>query len=770
SPDLVGYKIRFEDKTGPATRIKIMTDGILLQELKADYTLSQYDVIVVDEAHERSLNIDFILGLLRRILELRSEFRVIVSSATINAQIFSEYFGSCPVVRIDTPMYPVTTIYDPPARENDYDLLLAKISDIVERALEEEREGDMLIFLSGEKLIKDCATLLYGLPQHRRLHVLPLYSRLSKEEQELVFPSPPTGKIKIIVATNIAETSVTIDGITTVIDSGQAKLNYYNPRTFTESLVEGPISKASANQRRGRAGRTRPGSCYRLYTKDDFETRPLFTLEEIYRTDLSEVVLRMAEIGITNFESFNFISPPNRRGIIGAIETLRLLDALTADNTLSEIGRMMAQFPLLPKHSRMIVEAIRTFPSVMEEVLIATSFLTTKSPFLLPPGDEVTARKAHHTFRDDWGDFVSYLKLYRAYRDANRKEKFCERYYLEERTMAEIANIKEQLEQIVSQLGVPISSGGSVGDYLCAVSTGLIQFVCVRSGRFAYRSLTAERIEIHPGSVMFHETPQYIVAGEIVKTSRMYARSVSPLKREWLTLISPELARSFSVPVTTDGSGKGGTRPSRTERRGPGTATGAGKQAAGKPKDTTWQITIGSKIFRLESYKGRKKKAVLTWEEFAPLVREKNFVLPSHYNNMKGALLYDGREIAPGERLANLVHVARHVDPSADIVEDWPRKQTFDAGENREKLFAQIDKILKLSPLKKSPKSLGFLALETNTSGEYWFRSSRNFGTAVSDSLASLDALTDEIGTDAERETVERIGAIYRRLSAIIDS
>ncbi len=765
SPELVGYKIRFEDKTGPATRIKIMTDGILLQEIKADYTLSQYDVIVVDEAHERSLNIDFILGLLKRILELRPEFKVIVSSATINAQVFSEYFGSCPVVRIDTTMYPVTTIYDPPYRENDYEVLIAKICDIVGRAIEEEREGDMLVFLSGEKLIKDCITALYSMTFRKRLHLLPLYGRLSKEEQEQVFPPAPKERIKIVVCTNIAETSVTIDGITTVIDSGQAKLNYYNPRTFTESLVEGPISKASANQRRGRAGRTQPGTCYRLYTKDDFETRSLFTLEEIYRTDLSEVVLRMAEIGITNFDSFDFISPPNRRGIIGAVETLRLLDALAPDSTLSNIGRMMAQFPLLPKHSRMIVEAIRTYPSVMEEVLIATSFLTTKSPFLLPPGEEVTARQAHHTFRDDYGDFVSYLKLYHAYQEAKRKDKFCGRYYLEERTMAEIANIKDQLEQIASQMGIPIASGGPVADYLCAVSTGLIQFVCVRSGRFAYRSLTAERIEIHPGSVMFRETPQYIVAGEIVKTSRMYARSVSPLKRELLSRISGELARDFMRPAAGE---------AREKQRGrAGKARGSEREPAAaeksRPKDTTWQITIGSRIFQLEPYKGRKKKAVLTWDDFVPMVRERNFVLPSHYNNMKGALVYNGREIAPGEKLANLVHVARNVDPSRDIISDWPRKRTFDAGGGRDRLLAELPNILKLCPLKKSPKSLGFLALETNDSGEYWFRSSRNFGTAVSDSLASLETLTDEIGSDAGHEAVEQIGRVYRRLSQIIE-
>ncbi|MDR0448321.1 MAG: DEAD/DEAH box helicase, partial [Treponema sp.] len=339
-PCPVGYKMRFEDRTGNNTKIKIMTDGILLQEMKLDPWLSRYGVMIIDEAHERSLNIDFILGLLKRVLEERKEFKIIVSSATINAEVFSEYFGSdalgqCPVVKIEAQMFPVTLIYDPPIaphfapplasplatpaernwKENrsggnlNAELLQIKIAAIVERFIGEKRSGDILIFLPGEKVIKDCMEKLVFSSVGKYLHVLPLYGRLGKEEQERVFEDPPKGKAKVVIATNIAETSITIDGITAVIDSGLSKLNYYNPRTFISSLLESPVSKASANQRKGRAGRTREGSCYRLYTRKDFETRPLFTTEEIYRTDLSEVVLRMADLGITGFEEFDFISP-----------------------------------------------------------------------------------------------------------------------------------------------------------------------------------------------------------------------------------------------------------------------------------------------------------------------------------------------------------------------------------------------------------------------------------------------------------------------------
>ncbi|HOV64792.1 MAG TPA: ATP-dependent RNA helicase, partial [Spirochaetia bacterium] len=459
-PGLVGYKMRFEDKTLAETKIKIMTDGILLQELKNDRLLTKYNVIIVDEAHERSLNIDFILGLLKGIIEVRPDFKVIISSATINAEVFSEYFDGCPVVHIDTVIYPVQVIYDLPRDPKEEFAVQNKVADIVERIIDEKRKGDILVFLSGEQAIKDCINILDSLPCRKKLHILPLYGRLGKEEQERVFERAPRGKTKVVVATNIAETSVTIDGITAVIDSGLAKINNYNPRTFTSSLVEMPISKASCNQRKGRAGRTQPGTCYRLYDKRDFESRPMFTTEEIYRTDLSEVVLRMAELGITDYESFDFISTPGKAAIASAVQTLKLLDAIDDELKLSKIGKMMIEFPLLPRHARIIVEGILSYPDVLEELLIATSFISTNSPFILPPGEEMDARKAHHSFRDPLGDFLSYLKLYRAFVASEDKEKFALTYYLDIKAMEEIVNIKEQLEEIVSDMGIPVSHGG----------------------------------------------------------------------------------------------------------------------------------------------------------------------------------------------------------------------------------------------------------------------------------------------------------------------
>ncbi|WNZ39174.1 ATP-dependent RNA helicase, partial [Treponema pallidum] len=546
-PGIVGYKMRFEDHTDVETKIKVMTDGILLQEMKLDPLLSKYSIIMVDEAHERSLNIDFILGLLKRVLQQRHDFRIVISSATINTAMFSRYFNECPVIKIDAVAYPVTVIFDPPdtpasthTKEAEA-ALLEKIVCIVERVIASRDKGAILIFLPGERSIKNCITRLSHERWFRKLFLLPLYGRLSKEEQEQVFNRAPFGKRKVVIATNIAETSITIDDVTTVIDSGLVKLNSYNPLSYTASLDETPISQASCNQRRGRAGRVRAGTCYRLYSRDDFEQREPYTLEEIYRTDLSEVVMRMAELGIHDFEHFDFISPPGTHGIIGAEDTLRLLGALEDDRSLSEIGKMMCLFPLGPRQSRMIVEALRRYPHSIDDVLIAAAFLSARSPLIFSEDQEEKTKKAHGTFSDPMGDFVSFLRIYRAYAQENNKHSFCQHFYLDERIMAEISNIKEQLELIVSGMGFPLLTGGTVEEYLICVGTGMIQFVCVQEHRDSYRSLTAECIHIHPGSCVYKDRPKFIVAGEIVRTSRMYAMSVSPLSKKIAELIAPAL-------------------------------------------------------------------------------------------------------------------------------------------------------------------------------------------------------------------------------------
>jgi ATP-dependent helicase HrpA len=781
---LVGYKMRFEDRTSDETAIKIMTDGILLQEMKLDPSLSRYGVIMVDEAHERSLNIDFILGLLKRVIELRPEFKVIVSSATINAEVFSEYFGECPIVKIETQMYPVTVVYDPPASDADQgdyssnganEALQAKIEGIVSRIVSERRDGDILVFLPGEKAIKDCMKRLAFGPVGGRLHIIPLYSRLGKDEQERVFDKAPLFKTKVIISTNIAETSVTIDGITSVIDSGLAKLNYYNPKTFTSSLIETPISKASCNQRKGRAGRTKPGSCYRLYSRSDFENRPLFTTEEIYRTDLTEVVLRMAELGISEFERFEFISSPSKSGIAGAIDALSLLGALNPDRSLTKVGEMMCAFPLVPRHSRIIVEAILAYPAVIDEVLIAASFLSTMSPYILPPGEEMEARKAHHAFRDNAGDFISYLKIYAAFKAARDGALWCERNYLDERTLLEIVRIKEQLELIVSDLGVPISGGGIVDDYLCCVGRGLIQFVCVRQERGLFRSLTAEKIQIHPGSVMYRENPQYIVAGEIVRTTRMYAMSVSPLRRDMLTRISPRLEALVGRAPARGGERAiaGAEKERGSKRAAPSTQEVAEAVATGsrrRERDFTNKIKIASEVFDIATDKKKKKKLVeLEWARLRAVRGEIDRDSLGIYKGLKGVVLHGRQRLLEGESLDLILKLSPWLDIEADLGREWPRKRNFAVREEEAALIASLDHVMQVSRARDRTGELGFVAIFTDSEGTYWFRCSRGFHTAINESIASLECLIDELGDESSPEDREKVSSLYRKLSSFFE-
>lgn len=745
-PGIVGYKMRFADETLPETAIKIMTDGILLQEIKYDPMLSKYSCIMVDEAHERSLNIDFILGLLKRILNEREDFKIIISSATINTSVFSEYFGGCPVLHIDSSVFPVGVIYDPLPEGAPTEDILLKTGSIVERCVREKRKGDILIFLSGEKQIKECITLLNASPVRKKLIIFPLYGRLSKEEQERIFIETPKDKIKVIAATNIAETSVTIDGITTVIDSGYAKINSYNTRTFTSSLLETPISKASCSQRKGRAGRTQPGTCYRLYTKESFENRALFTKEEIYRTDLSEVVLRMAELGIRDFESFDFISSPERSGIKSAVETLIMLEALNSDNTLTKIGEMMSLFPLLPRLSRMLVEAILKYPDAIEETIIAVTFLSTNSPFLLPQGEELEARKAHHSFRSKYGDFVSYLNLYDEFIKTENKEEFCRRNYLDIKAMNEIISIKEQLEDITGEQGIPVSRGRDTDNYLSAVSKGLIQFVCARTGKGAYSSLTAERIYIHPGSVMFRENPDFIVAGEIVRTSKMYAHSVSPLNSKILKRISPELASKLYSAAKKE-------------------------QAQGKKEktDDTWHIKIGNKFFELKRSKGtRKKIALLPWEQLEGTAASGELTIDPQSKNLRCKIVYDGMEILPNEKLKDIGRILPYIDPKNKFIPELPFTGNINSGKNFSKIIPYLDKLLFLCPAKKNSKTPGFVTLCTDEKKNYWLKSVKSFDSSVLTSLGSLEILTDEIPEKVKNGDIEKLNSAYRFFTDIL--
>lgn len=784
-PGLVGYKMRFEDFTDSTTKIKIMTDGILLQEMKLDPLMSNYSVIMVDEAHERSLTIDFVLGLLKRCLEVRKDLKIIVSSATMNAEAFSDYFGGCPIVTIETSTYPVTLVYDPPEipastlSEAANDAMLLKIEQAVDRVMDNGEEGGILIFLPGEKAIHDCVARLSQGRHSHRLFILPLYGRLPKEEQENVFMDAPRGKTKVIVSTNIAETSVTIDGITTVIDSGLAKLNFYNPSTFTSSLVETPVSRASCMQRKGRAGRTGPGTCYRLYPKADFERREEYTTEEIFRTDLSEVILRMAELGIRDFERFDFISKPSLEGIEGGEETLFMLKALNPDRTLSSIGKMMALFPLLPRISRIIVEAILNYPDVLEEALIAAAFLSTHSPFVLPPGSEMEARKAHHNFNDERGDFVSYAKLYRTYEqfgDEKQRQKFSEKNFLDYKVLAEIKNIVAQLSEIVSEQGIPISGGGSTDDYLCCVASGMIQFVCVREGDASggrrerggsYRTLTADHIAIHPGSSMFRTSPQYIVTGEIVKTSRMFAMSVSPLSKNLLHKIDPDLERKLENVRRARSKRRENEFDSRKEKIPEKNSRGEKQK-----KSQENEFVLGGIPFKISKAKG-KRIVELPCRDFVAAV--KNVELSEIEKKCGGfrarVLMDSGFKILDGEKLFTAVKVAKIFGIEAVDENAFDRKTNFNVNADGgcRALMNSFKWIMRCAKAKANSREMGFVCLFTDGNSNYWLAVSRGFFTALSQTLSSLETLADDENAQLTEDEKQMAGELYAKLNSFFE-
>lgn len=788
-PGLVGYKMRFEDKTDITTKIKIMTDGILLQEMKLDPWLSKYSVIMIDEAHERSLNIDFCLGLLKRVLQSRADFKVIVSSATMNAEKFSQYFDGCPVVSIETQTFPVTTVYDPPAikattvSESGCDAMLNKITSTVERILSNREQGDILIFLPGEKIIKDCVQRLSSAHFKSKIHIVPLYGRLSKEMQERVFLSAPHGRKKVVVSTNIAETSVTIDGITSVIDSGLAKLNFYNPKNFTSSLIETPVSKASCNQRRGRAGRTRPGTCYRLYSRKDFDSREEYTTEEIFRTDLSEVLLRMSELGITDFENFDFISKPEYNNIMGALETLNMLKALNPDRTLSPIGKLMVEFPLEPRVSRILVESIRNYPDVLEEVIIAAAFLSAQSPFILPQGQEIEARAAHHEFRDMQGDFVSYVKMFRRWQSMENKTRFCENNFLDEKVMQEISNIKEQLEEEIGALGIPITGGGSMDNYLCCIASGMIQFVCIREGRENYRSLTADHISVHPGSGMFRSSPLFIVAGEIVRTSRTFAMSVSPLTKSLLAKIDPTLEKKLQTSRGTKGRTltgnleyKGTTFKDSKRKPGKDDSLFGGKfDKSEKKRSSENTLSFGGQTFPLVKVKG-KKQALLPLEAFkSAVLTEKDSNYLATIAEMRGKLLLKNGSLLEGEKIELISKVVKNLNLSPLKENSWPRGLNIkiENDSDTEKLISSLKYVLRITPAKSKNKEYGFVTLYSDSRGTYWFKISRGFSTALSESLSSLESLSDALTSTSQSELAERqkkqAGDLYRFLNKLYE-
>lgn len=560
---LTGYKIRFQDRTSKATRIKFMTDGILLAEAQHDRKLHGYDTIIVDEAHERSLNIDFLLGILKRLLQKRDDLKIIITSATIDTEKFSKNFNNAPIIKVSGRTYPVETRYLPANGENDdagyIDQAVRAVNDIRRR----EQPGDILVFMPTERDIRETAENLSDLLNNQKIggsqwpgqtSILPLFGRLSAADQRRVFRKQANPKI--VIATNVAETSVTVPGIRYVVDTGLARIASYNVRARTTTMPITRISRASADQRQGRCGRIGPGICIRLYEEDDYLNRQEFTRPEILRSNLAEVILRMTSLKLGNPATFPFIDPPSPRAIHDGYATLRELGAITSHNKLTSRGRIMARLPLDPRLARMIIEARDL--NALREITVIVAALSVQDPRVRPADKEQEADKAHARFVAEKSDFLTLLALWDLYhqtlarvKSVGKMRKFCKSHYLAYQRMREWRDIHEQINNILAaEKNFPINSAAAAPDAIHqAILSGNIRNIGFKKAKNIYLGGHGKELMIFPGSGQFNKTGQWIMAAELVETSKLFARTVATIKPEWLEPLAGDLCRStYSSP------------------------------------------------------------------------------------------------------------------------------------------------------------------------------------------------------------------------------
>ncbi|MER5943973.1 ATP-dependent RNA helicase HrpA [Streptomyces sp. NPDC001928] len=570
----VGWKVRFTDQVNPdGTFIKLMTDGILLAEIQTDRELRAYDTIIIDEAHERSLNIDFLLGYLAQLLPKRPDLKVVITSATIDPERFSRHFGEAPIVEVSGRTYPVEVRYRPLLEEDSEDTdrdQITAITDAVEELMGEGK-GDILVFLSGEREIRDTADALTK-KSYRFTEVLPLYARLSHAEQHRVF-QPHTGR-RIVLATNVAETSLTVPGIKYVIDPGFARISRYSHRTKVQRLPIEAISQASANQRKGRCGRTSDGICIRLYAEDDFLARPEFTDAEILRTNLASVILQMTAAGLGDIEKFPFIDPPDHRNIRDGVQLLQELGAIDpaekdVRKRLTDTGRKLAQLPVDPRLARMVLEADKN--GCVREVMVIAAALSIQDPRERPADKQAQADQQHARFKDETSDFLAFLNLWRYVREEQRERgsssfrRMCKQEYLNFLRIREWQDIYTQLRTVAKQMGIHLNEDDAPADRVhVSLLAGLLSHIGMKDvkeskdsgpgarkdgGRGEYVGARNAKFAIFPGSALFKKPPRFVMSAELVETSRLWARVNAKIEPEWVEPLAEHLLkRTYSEP------------------------------------------------------------------------------------------------------------------------------------------------------------------------------------------------------------------------------
>ncbi|MFG2006072.1 ATP-dependent RNA helicase HrpA [Spirillospora sp. NPDC048911] len=584
--EAVGYKVRFTDHSSDDTLVKLMTDGILLAEIQTDRLLRQYDTLIIDEAHERSLNIDFLLGYLREILPRRPDLKIIITSATIDPERFSEHFDDAPIVEVSGRTYPVEVRYRPvidpedPKADPDRDQIQAILDAVDELAL--EAPGDVLVFLSGEREIRDTADALQkhfqgrkGGPGGQGTEVLPLYARLSAAEQHRVFQAH-RGR-RIVLATNVAETSLTVPGIKYVVDPGTARISRYSHRLKVQRLPIEAVSQASANQRKGRCGRVSEGICIRLYSEEDFESRPEFTDPEILRTNLASVILQMTSLGLGDIAAFPFVEPPDRRNVKAGVDLLHELGAIDPDEQdprkrLTPLGRRLAQLPVDPRLARMVLEADKN--GCVREVLIIAAALSIQDPRERPAEHQQAADDKHRRFADPTSDFMAYLNLWNYLREQQRElsgsafRRMCKNEFLHFLRVREWQDLHSQLRQVAKSLGVTVNSADAPPDRVhVSLLAGLLSHIGLmdidkkdtekkggdkkdarRRGQ-EYLGARGAKFAVFPGSSLFKKPPRWVMAAELVETSRLWGRINAKIEPEWVEPLAEHLVkRTYSEP------------------------------------------------------------------------------------------------------------------------------------------------------------------------------------------------------------------------------
>ncbi len=537
----VGYTIRFEDCTSPSTVIKYMTDGMLMREYLADNSLSKYIAMMLDEAHERTIHTDVLFGLLKNLMKEREDFKLIVTSATLDAEKFSSYFNNCPIFTIPGRTFPVEILY---CKEPEPDYIEAAMVTVMQIHLSEPA-GDILVFLTGQEEIDTCAEVLYSRMKALgdmapELIILPVYGALPSEMQSRIFEPAPPGARKCVIATNIAEASLTIDGIYYVVDPGFCKQKVYNPKLGMDSLVVCPISMASARQRTGRAGRTGPGKCYRLYTEAAYMTEMLpSSIPEIQRTNLANVVLQLKAMGINDMLGFDFMDPPPVQTLIGALESLYAQGALDDEGLLTRLGRKMAEFPLDPALSKMLI--ISNELGCSDEILTIVAMLSVENPFYRPKDKAAQADMKKAKFNHVDGDHLTLLTIYEGWKASKFSNPWCFENFLQPRAMKRAQDVRKQLVMIMDRYKMDIISAGRnlIKVRKCIVA-GFFTNAAKKDPQEGYKTILENQpVYIHPSSALFNKNPEWVIYNELVLTTKEYMRNVVAIDAKWLVELAP---------------------------------------------------------------------------------------------------------------------------------------------------------------------------------------------------------------------------------------